>query len=416
MSTGTLAVPQDVQETGVPRTLLEGLALKILYLSGELSLRELAERMRLSMAAVDEVFQFLRKEQLCEVKGMAGGVHRIVASGQGKARAAELLSLNQYVGSAPVSLADYVTRIRAQSVRDVEVRPSDVERAFGSLVMTPDALVRLGTAIVSGTSIFLYGPTGTGKTSVAEMIPNVYGDAVWIPYAVEVDHQIIAVYDSHVHQALDPLSSDDMDRRWVLCRRPRVIAGGELTFEMLDLQFNPATRFYTAPLQMKANNGVLIIDDFGRQRIRPDELLNRWILPLDRRVDFLSLAGGKKFEIPFDLFVVFATNLNPAELADEAFLRRIQNKIKMDYVTREQFQEIFRRLCCQFELSYDAAVVDHLIDVMLKGLNQPLRSCYPRDIVQQICWSARYRGGRPQLDQKTVEQACRNYFLPRESV
>ncbi len=410
MSTIAIAGPKTLEDTGVRRNLLEDLALKILHMEGELSLVDLAEHIRLSLAIVEELFQRLRKEQHCEVKGMVGGVQRIVTTSQGRARSLELLSLNQYAGPAPVSLKDYISRVRAQSVRDVDVHPPDLLRAFEHLVLSGETLAQLGTAVVSGKSIFLYGPTGTGKTSIAEALPLIYHDRVWLPYAVEVDGQIITVYDSGVHEPVDEHLPHDSDRRWVLCRRPRIAAGGELTIEMLDLQINPVTKYYAAPLQMKANNGVLIIDDFGRQRVRPEELLNRWIVPLDRRIDFLTLAGGKKFEVPFDLFVAFATNLDPATLADEAFLRRIQTKIKVDYVTREQFHEIFRRVCGQFKLMYDADVVEHLIDV-LGELNQPLRACYASDIVQQICWTARYEGKQPRLNQATVAQACRNYFL-----
>lgn len=410
MSSAAIAVPQSVRDIGVGRNLLEDLALKILYLEGELSLVDLAERVKLSLPIVEELFQRLRKEELCEVKGMAGGVHRIATSSQGKSRALELLSFNQYAGPAPVSLKDYVSRIRAQSLRDLDVHPPDVQRAFQRLVLSRETLDQLGAAVVSGRSIFLYGPTGTGKTSIAEILPDIYGDHVWVPYAVEVDGQIITVYDSVVHDCVDEAVPRESDGRWVLCRRPRVLAGGELTIEMLDLQFNASTKFYNAPLQMKANNGILIVDDFGRQRVRPEELLNRWIVPLDRRIDFLTLAGGKKFEVPFDLLVAFATNLDPAGLADEAFLRRIQTKIKVDYVTREQFHEIFRRVCADAGLVYDAAVVEDLIHI-LRESRQPLRACYPRDIVQQICWAARYEGKRPELDATTVAQACRNYFL-----
>jgi predicted ATPase with chaperone activity len=201
----------------------------------------------------------------------------------------------------------------------------------------------------------------------------------------------------------------------VHCRRPRIISGGELTIEMLDLQYNPLTKFYTAPLQVKANNGVLIVDDFGRQRVLPEVLLNRWIVPLDRKIDFLTLAGGKKFEIPFDLFVVFSTNLNPSSLADDAFMRRIQNKIKIDNVSREQFQEIFARVCRAQAVDYHPAVVEHLMDVITEDLKEPLRPCYPRDVVMQILWSARYEGKNPQLSRETVERACRNYFLSTQT-
>ncbi len=402
--------PQTMQDLGIRRSLVEDLALKILYLQGELTLVELADQMRVTFGVVEEAFERLRKEQLCEVKGMSGGIHRITTTSQGKARALELLSLNQYAGPAPVSLEHYTSRVRSQSVKDVAIHEADVNWAFSHLVLRRETLTQLGTAIISGRSIFLYGPTGTGKTAIASAIPDIYRDQVWIPYAVEVDGQIITVFDSHIHRPSDEPAEGDTDGRWVRCARPRVVAGGELTIEMLDLQLNLATRFYAAPLQMKANNGVLIVDDFGRERVRPTELLNRWIVPLDRRIDFLTLAGGKKFEIPFDLFVVFATNLDPLGLADEAFLRRIQSKAKLDNVSPAEFHEIFRRVCVEFELVYDVVVVEELM-MLIAGMRQPLRPCYPRDIVQHICWAARYAGKPPHLDSGSVAQACRNYFV-----
>ena len=402
----------SIEEMGVRRNLLEDLALKTLYLVGEMSLNELARHMGISTAMVDELFQRLRKDQLCQVTGMTGNVHRITTSSAGKSRALELLSQNQYAGPAPVSLEDYVGRIRAQSVRSIEITPEDLKRAYEQMVLDDETLSQLGTAVLSGRAIFLYGPTGTGKTTIAEALARLFSDnSVWLPYAVEVDGQIIAVYDAVLHQRVEQPPAADHDDRWVLCRRPRVLVGGELTIEMLDLQYNPSTKFYAAPVQMKANNGLLIIDDFGRQRVSPEELLNRWVVPLDRRIDFLTLAGGKKIEIPFDPFVVFATNLDPAKLVDEAFLRRIQTKIKVDYATPAQFREIFRRVCLKFGLEYDAAVVEDLIRMIGVEYKEPLRGCHPRDIVQQVLWGARYLQKAPRLDREAVAQACRNYFL-----
>jgi predicted ATPase with chaperone activity len=410
----SLPAPQSIAETDIPRKLLEDLALKTVYLENELTLFDLATKMALSSAVVEDLFQRLRKEQLCEVKRVHLGSYSISLTSQGKMRAQECLSANRYVGPAPVSFKEYVARVRAQSVRSVELQFADVQRALESLVLTKEMLEQLGIAVLSGTSIVLYGPTGTGKTSIAEKIPGMYGDSAWIPHAIEVDSQIITVYDCAVHLPVDdcPLS-DDSDARWKLCERPRVVVGGELTLEMLDLQFNPVTGFYAAPLQMKAANGVLIVDDFGRQRFRPEELLNRWIVPLDRRIDFLTLAGGNKFEIPFDLLVVFATNLDVAKLGDEAFLSRIQNKIHIGNATSEQFHEIFRGVCNQFHLDYDPTAVDHFIEVLRTELNQPLRPRYARDIIQQLCWEARFKGKQPSLAHwATITRACRSYFLP----
>jgi predicted ATPase with chaperone activity len=406
-----IPIPQTMEELGIRRSLLEDLAVKFLYLEGEMTVRELARKMRISTGVIKDVFDYLRKEQFIEIKGMAAGDFRVTTTMAGKERALVLLSQSHYAGPTPVSYQEYITRVHAQSVRDADVHPEDVERAFKHLVMTEGTLTQLGTAVVSGTSIVLYGPTGTGKTTIADALPGIYRDHAWIPHAVEVDGQIITVYDPISHQKVEQTGGEQSDGRWVLCSRPRVMVGGELTIEMLDLQFNPVTRFYSAPVQMKANNGVLVIDDFGRQRIRPEELLNRWIIPLDRRIDFLTLAGGRKLEIPFDLFVVFATNIDPLQLADEAFLRRIHNKIKVENMSRAQFHEIFRNLCAQHELAYDSTVVDHVIAMLEKDFNQPLRACYPRDIINQIRWAAQYVGKKPLLDRDTVAQACRNYFL-----
>jgi predicted ATPase with chaperone activity len=414
MEVTTLMVPHQVQRTGVRRGLLEDLALKLLYLNGEMSLLELAERTCLSMGVIDEIFQFFRKEQLVEVKRMAAGSHVIVASAQGKQRGSELLSLNQYTGPAPVSLADYTMRVGMQSVQKITLKPADVSRAFYQMVLDQEMLTRLGTALVSGTSMFLHGPSGTGKTSIAATIPAVYNDSVWIPHAIVVDNQIVSVFDPGVHFPSSVEVSAESDRRWVLCRRPCVLAGGELSAEMLDLQFNSISRFYTAPLQMKANNGVLILDDFGRQRMRPDELLNRWMTPLDRRVDFFTLPGGRKFEVPFDLFIVFSTNLDPNQLADEAFLRRIPNKIAVEYATPQQFLEIFRRECQVRLVACDEGVPEYLVQC-IKEMKQSLSQCHPRDLINQIFWAARYAGLEPHITRKSVESACKAHFLPARS-
>jgi predicted ATPase with chaperone activity len=409
-----LPAPQSIRETGLNRNLVENLAVKALFLYGDTSLSELAERMCLSLAVVEEIFAFLRKEQLCEVTGMAWGSHRIVASSRGREQAIELLGLSQYAGPAPVPLESYVLRVRSQSIQQTEIDAERLVGAFRDIVINEDVVARIGAAVVSGTSLFLYGPSGTGKTSISECIPAVFDDAVWIPYAVEVDNQIISVFDRSIHRPITikrPATEEEIDTRWVLCQRPRVVAGGELSLEMLDLQFSSTSRYYMAPLQMKANNGVLVIDDLGRQRVRPEELFNRWMTPLDRRVDFISVPGGRKFEIPFDVFVIFATNLDPSQFADEAFLRRIPNKIMIGYATPQQFAQIFRKTADTLLLDYDDSTIARLIALITGVFKRPLRPCYARDILQQISWTAAFRKEQLRVGEKIIEAACRNYFL-----
>ena len=409
---GPQHAPESVAEVGVRQAILEDLALKILFVSGPLSLRELVAHTRLPFSVVNELLRRMRAEQFCEVTGMTGNIPQIAITSSGRSRALELLSQNQYVGPVPVSLENYKQQVHEQSAGHVDVHPPEVERAFAHLVLDAEVLEKLGTALNSGTSIFLYGPSGTGKTTIAAALAQVLAvDRVWIPYAVEVDGQIICVYDPHLHAKIDEPVAQSGDARWVLCHRPTVSVGGELTMEMLELQFNAFTKFYTAPVQMKANNGVLIIDDFGRQRLRPEELLNRWVVPLDRRIDFLSLVGGKKVEIPFEPCVIFATNLDPATLADEAFLRRIQTKIKVGAVSEQQFHAIFRAVCSTCNLQCETGVIDELITVIRRELKEPLRACHPQDLVNQICWKARYKEVVPCVDRDALLAAVNSYFV-----
>jgi len=406
--------PQAIRELDVRQSVLEDLALKILYLSGSLSISELSEKTRLSFEVAKELSAQLRTEQHCQVTGVNGYVPQIAITSQGRARAMELFAQNHYAGPAPVSLESYVEQVRNQSMHKAEVHAEGVQRAFAHLVIGNETLRKFGTALNSGSSIFLYGPPGTGKTTIAETMSRVIAqDAVWIPYAIEVDGQIITVYDPAIHKRVAEMEPEIRDERWVLCERPAVLAGGELTIEMLDLQFNPVTKFYVAPIQMKANNGVLIIDDFGRQRMRPEDLLNRWVVPLDRRIDFLALSGGKKMEIPFEMLVVFASNMDPAELVDACFLRRIQTKIKVGTVSDAQFCEIFRRVANENQVEFDAAIPKDLIDFIRGTMKQELRQCYPRDIVNQVLWAARYEGKKAYFDYAAMTQAVEAYFLAR---
>jgi predicted ATPase with chaperone activity len=405
--------PRNIPEAGVRESVLEDIALKSLYTSGPFSVLDLGDHMRLNYDVANDLFSRLRGKLLCEVTGMTGNIPYIAITSQGRSRALELLSHSQYAGPAPVSLASYVEQVRRQSVRNVEVHAPDIERAFAHMVIDSKTLAQFGTALNSGSAIFLYGPPGVGKTAIAETLSRVLAeDAIWIPYAIEVDGQIITVYDPAIHKRTWESESDNRDLRWVRCHRPTVMVGGELTAEMLDLQYNPINKFYVGPMQMKANNGVLIIDDLGRQRIRPDELLNRWVVPLDRRIEFLTLAGGRKIEIPFEMLVVFASNLDPAELLDPAFLRRIQTKIRIGAVTDDQFCEIFRRVARDHEIDADPALIRELIILIRGTLKLELRGCHPRDLVNQICWAARYEGVTAKIDQPALMRAVEAYFLP----
>lgn len=409
---GPESKPTTISDTGVRDSVLEDIALKTLYLAGPFSVLELADQMKVSFEVANELFTRLRTKLLCEVTGMSVNIPVIAITSQGRTRALELLVQSQYSGAAPVSLQSYVEQVRKQSVRNVLVHPPDVQRAFSHMVLNEKKLAQLGTALNSGSAIFLYGPAGSGKTAVAETLSRVLAeDDVWIPIAVEVDGQIIAVYDPMIHKRKSNYDPDYGDPRWVRCSRPTVLVGGELTVDMLDLQFNPISKYYSGPAQMKANNGVLIVDDFGRQRIHPEELLNRWVVPLDRRIEFLTLVGGRKIEVPFEMLVVFASNIDPARLVDPAFLRRIQTKIHLGEVSNEEFTEIFRRFAADRELEADPGLISDLISVIRDRLKQELRACHPRDLINQVCWAARYEDREPLLDYPSLMRAVEVYFL-----
>lgn len=404
--------PRKLEELGVRQAVLDDLALKVLYLCGPMSTRELARHIKLGVDLTNELFTRMRTEVFCQVTGMDGNFPLIAITSQGRTRAVELLSQNQYAAAAPVSIEDYIRLVRRQSIRHFGVHEADIQRAFAKLVLDPAILEQIGTALNSGAAIFLHGPSGVGKTAIAETMSQVLAsEDVWIPYAVEVDGQIIAVFDELVHHRTELASDAPYDERWVRCRRPSVIVGGELSVEMLDLQLNAGSRFYVAPVQMKANNGVLIIDDFGRQRSRPEELLNRWIVPMDRGVDFLTLTGGRKIEFPFEVLVVFSTNMNPADLVDAAFLRRIQTKIRVGAASDQQFIEIFQRIARERRLAVEPGLLDEVIQDIRGRLGQELSGCQPRDLINQICWMARYRREEPRLDSTSLRKAVDAYFL-----
>src|SRR5215469_353898 len=401
-------VPERMEDLGVSEGLLLDLIVRRLSLEGTSTLADLGAKLKLSYPVADHLFRTMRQHQLVEVKGMLGNDYWITLSGAGRTLASERLRISKYAGAAPVSLAEYASAIKAQAA-EVDISRKSLRNALSDLVVTDQILDKLGPAVISQTSIFLYGPTGNGKTSLAERLLRVYQDSILMPYAVEVDAQIITLYDPVVHQRVQ---TDDVeiDPRWILCKRPYIMVGGELVPGMLELRLDEASGIYAAPLQMKANNGIFIIDDFGRQLISPRDLLNRWIVPLDRRVDYLMLRYGVKFQIPFELMVVFSTNLEPSDLADEAFLRRIHNKIFVNAVDEKAFDQIFYRVVGNHNIPYEQDSAEYLRKLCLREGRTELRACYPSDICNILVSIGKYEGRSPYMSKTELERAAALYF------
>ncbi len=412
--------PQNIEQTGLSLGFLSDLALKTLYLRGQMTAAEIAASLGLPLPNVtDKVLDFLKGEHLVEIRGGAGlsaATYQYVVVDRGSEKAQEALARSQYVGKAPVPLTAYVASVKGQSIANVQVTEEELVRAFAHLVIPRETLTQLGPAFNSGRSIFLFGPPGNGKTTIAEVLVTLLRGEMVIPYAVEIDQQIIKVFDPVYHRvAIDPIVAERLrfDHRWVVSKRPVVITGGELTLETLDLIFDDVSKFYEAPFQMKANGGIFLVDDFGRQRVSPKDLLNRWIVPLEKRVDYLTLHTGKKTEIPFDMLIVFSTNLDPSDLVDEAFLRRIRYKIGIEAPSVEQYEEIFRRMCQRKGIEYKAEALSQILAYYRKK-NIGMRSCHPRDIIEQIIDTARFLGKAPALTADLLELACESYFVQLE--
>jgi energy-coupling factor transporter ATP-binding protein EcfA2 len=408
-------VPQNINETGLELSFIADLVIKHVMFLGEFTLPDVVSRIKLPIGVVNSAIEVLRNNYLIEVKraSQLGTIsYKYAISDKGKIRGTDLLNICRYVGPAPVTLNQYQDITQMQSVKNILVREDTLRDAFSYIVVNEKLLQRIGPAISSGRAIFLYGPSGNGKTTIAEAIGKVLPDYIYIPYAVLVGGEIVVVFDSANHKPVDRgVGTDDVDKRWAQIHRPVVVAGGELTLKTLDLEFNSISKFYEAPLQMKANNGLFIIDDFGRQQINPQQLINRWIVPLERRIDLLTLHTGMKFEIPFDQLVVFSTNIEPKELVDGAFLRRIRYKIKIDHPTLEQYKKIFSKVCEKSGILFNQEVFDYLISNYYKRFKVDFDACHPRDIIDHIIDHAYYSGHSPKMLKENIDTAWKNYFV-----
>ncbi len=415
----TPPAPEEVKDTGLDLHFIADLAMKHIMSMGEFRLSDLSRSMGLSTAILDEAVALLRREKMVEVRGASQFTRssfNFIATETGKKYGGELMEVCRYAGPAPVVLEDYREMVEHQSIKNITVNDDVVHAAFSQIVISEDMLKRLGPAISSGAPMFIYGPAGNGKTTIAETIGQILPETIYVPHALYVGGQIITVYDPVNHITVGDIPGEDLDvdaidQRWVRIQRPIVMTGGELTLRMLDLDFNAIAKFYEAPLQMKANNGLFVIDDFGRQQMDPQSLLNRWIINLDRQIDFMSMHTGMKFEIPFDQLVIFATNLEPKSLVDEAFLRRIRYKIKIEHPSEAQFQEIFKHVCQMNEVPFQPEVYEHLVQHWYRRHSIAFNACHPRDLVDHIIDMARFFEVTPEMTRDAIDQACENYFV-----
>jgi predicted ATPase with chaperone activity len=423
--------PDTVASTGLSGEFIIDLLLKTLYVQGARTGQHLTDVVRLPFDFVDDQLLSLQQRRLVEVRATSGpsrGGYTFDLTVGGRDRAREALTSSQYVGPAPVPLAQYREWVERQSIRNVHVTREVIREGFRRMVLSDSIHDILGPAINSAKSLFLYGAPGNGKTMIAETIAQMLGGAIYVPYAVEIEGQIMVVHDPVFHldveepepapslmlDAAEPSWLKQVaghDRRYALVRRPVVLTGGELTLEQLDLQYDRYTKMYQAPFQVKANGGVLILDDFGRQRVPPKDLLNRWIVPLEKRIDFLTLHTGGKFPIPFDTLLIISTNLEPSELVEEAFLRRIHYKVMVQGPDPEQFADIFQRNCAERNIAYDPGIVRYIYQSWYGKHDLTPRGCHPRDILDHVVDIARFHQVAPTASVEMVDRACRSYFL-----
>ena len=409
--------PKSFRGAGLTNSEVEALVLKFLLSRGDATGREIAEQIRLPFILLSELLLNLKNDQLIVHRASAPmNDYQYQLTDFGRERARRYAMHCTYFGSAPVSLADYVASVKAQSLSGQHINSDDLKRAFSDLLISESMFARLGPAMNSGRGLFLFGAPGNGKTSIAERITRAFGKQIWIPRAIGIDGEIIRLYDPVNHIEKPPADAEGLydsrhiDRRWIRIARPTIISGGELTMDSLEVTINKSTGISEAPLQLKSNCGTLVIDDFGRQRMRIDELLNRWILPLEKRFDFLSLPNGKKIEVPFDQLIVFSTNLEPRELVDEAFLRRIPYKIEVVDPSEQEFRELFAMMAEQLNIEFNDGPLDYLIKEHYLKAGRPFRCCHPRDLLMQVKSYCSYMNEPPILTNAHIDAAVENYF------
>ncbi len=414
-----LPAPRSIDDTGLTLFFLTELGLKIMYFGGSMSGLQVAERMRLPFTGcTDQVLEYLKREQMAEVKGSGGfgeQAYQYTLTSKGREKAQEALERSQYAGPAPVTLTAYVNAMRHQTLRAFSVTQRTMRQSLSHMVLNERTFNQIGPAVNSCRSIFLYGPPGDGKTTIAEAIGRmILTTDLFVPYAIEVEGSIIKVFDEANHQRAQESQASvakNRDPRWMHIQRPVIVTGGELTLETLDLVWNETLKYYEAPYQMKANGGMLLIDDFGRQQVRPRDLLNRWILPLEKRVDYLTLHTGRKIEIPFDVLIVFSTNLAPRDLVDEAFLRRIRHKIEIGDPDFEQYAEIFKRMAKAKNMQYDERALGYLLQEYYIKPRRRLRAVHPRDLIEQMVDIAQYMNVPRVISKDLIDRACEAYFV-----